>query len=178
MTSHHPARACRLAFRLGLLGVAIHLLPTCDAARGDRWLDGNLASWHSRSSYFWKGEVRHYNQTNLGLGLSYDLNDWSDLKFGWFDNSYGKTSVYGAIHGRYDFIRGSHWMIAPGCGIGVVTGYHHTPDDLPVVSPLLIPTLTLGDEERWRILIGYLPFHLLLGKDHADVATLQVGWKL
>jgi hypothetical protein len=141
-------------------------------------LDVNLTSRHSRDTYFYERRFHEYNSNNFGLGLSYDWSDWCDLKAGWFNNSYHKTSVYALVHPQYDFLRSPHRLFAVGAGVGAITGYDHTVDDLPPVSPMGILTLAISDERHWRATVGYLPFRLVLGDDHADVLTLQVSWKL
>lgn len=147
------------------------------ASPGRWWLDVNLASRHSRDTYFYEGRVQEYNSKNFGLGLSYDYSDWCDIKAGWFHNSYRKTSLYALVHPHYDFLRSPHRMFAVGAGVGAITGYDNTVDDLPPVSPMGILTFSISDERHWRATVGYLPFRQILGDDHADVLTLQVSWK-
>ena len=148
------------------------------AAPGRWWLDVNLTSWHSRGQYFHEGRFQEYNARNFGLGLSYDASEWCDVKAGWFNNSYHRTSLYVLVHPRYDFVRSPKGMFAVGAGGGLITGYDGTVDDLARVSPMGILAFTISDERRWRVTLGYLPFRLLLGDNHADVLTLQAGWRL
>ncbi|HWA27493.1 MAG TPA: hypothetical protein VG734_17695, partial [Lacunisphaera sp.] len=148
---------------------------TGNAATNRWWLDINLTSQHSRHEYVFEGSRHEYNSRNLGLGLAYDWRDWCDLKAGWFNNSYHRTSLYAVVHPRFDLLRSPRVMLAIGVAVGAVTGYNHTVDDLPPLSPLGILTVTVSDERHWRLLVGYEPFRLLLGENHADVATLQVS---
>lgn len=149
-----------------------------EVARRRWWLDLNLSSYHSREGYFFRGDYHTYNSRNFGIGVTYDYRSWCSIKGGWFENSYDKTSVYALINPYYDFLKSADWRIAIGVGVGAVTGYHDTVDALPPISPMGILTLTVADERRWHVSIGFIPFRELLGSDHADVLTLQVGWKL
>ena len=149
-----------------------------ESGRSKWWLDLNLTSQHSRDTYFYRGREHEYNPRNFGLGVTYDASSWYSVKSGWFNNSYHKTSLYALVQPHYDFLKSPNWLVALGAGAGLVTGYHNTVDDLPVVSPMGILTFSIADEHRWHATIGYLPFRVLLGRDHADVLTLQVGWKL
>lgn len=145
---------------------------------GRWWLDVNLTSMHSRDTYFYQGRIHEYNARNLGIGVTYDYSSWCSIKAGWFENSYHKNSLYAVVHPHHDFLRSPRRLLAVGLGAGLVTGYDDTVDNLPPISPMAIPTLTISDERRWHVTIGYLPFRLLLGDNHADVLTLQMGFKL
>ena len=153
-------------FKALLLGCV--LLPTVSSAmdKGNWGLDLNLASRHSRDNY----GTGAYNEDNFGLGVAYAWrNDW-DLKLGFFDNSYDKTSVYAGAIWHKDFYRGN-WTIAPGVGLLLVTGYENTPEDAPVVAPLLLPAVSIG-HRAMRANIGYVPF----GK--VDFFTFQLQLNL
>lgn len=157
----------------GTLGFA-----SAERASNRWWLDVNLTSRHSRDTYWYQGREQRYNANNFGLGLSYDWTDWCDFKAGWFNNSYHKTSLYAVVHPQYDLWRSPHHLLALGAGVGAVTGYEHTVENLPAVSPIGILTLVISDVQHWRATVGYLPFRLVLGDAHADVLTLQASWKL
>ena len=162
-----------LAF--GILAVAGPV--AAPAAQGDLWLDVNVGSRHSEDRYLWRGQVREYNERNLGLGLGYEWRSWLEAKAGWFENSYEKTSVYAVVNAKWDLAGRSRWLVAPGISGGLITGYHDTPEQTGTVAPWGLLTLSLGNENRWRVVLGYLPSQLAL-ENSVDVATLQLSWRL
>ena len=149
------------------------------ADRGDLWLDFNGASWHTAKSYSWEGQTRNYNQTNFGLGLGRGLNDWSELKGGWFENSYYKTSVYLTLDVKPTWIRyqNENWFVAPGVAFGAVTGYQDTPEQTGAVAPWALLNVSFGNPKHWRFVVGYLPSTLFV-KNGVNVVTLQFSLKL
>jgi hypothetical protein len=149
----------------------------CRAEKGDTWLDLNLTSWHSEKEYVWEGETREYNARNFGLGLTRELTTWCDVKAGWFENSYEKTSIYGLVAVKYDLLRSPRWILAPGVAGGLVSGYQHTPEQTGEVAPWAVAVLTLGWENRWRAHLGYLPSKLF-NAGTVDLLTVQISFKL
>ena len=147
------------------------------AAPGDTWLDVNLASRHSEKSYFWKGRIEEYNANNFGLGLTRELAGWCEVKGGWFENSYEKTSLYALVAVRHDLLQSRRWVLAPGVAGGLVTGYQNTPEQTGEVAPWGLAVLTLGWNDRIRAHVGYLPSKLF-NVGTVDFLTLQLSWKL
>jgi len=154
-------------------------LGVCRAEQGDVWLDFNGASWHTEKSYYWDGQTRNYNQANWGLGLGTGLSDWSELKGGWFKNSYYKTSLYLTFDMKPNWLtyRNENWFVAGGIAVGAVTGYHDTPEQTGTVAPWALPNVTFGNPKRWRFIVGYLPSTLFV-HNGVNVVTLQFSLKL
>ena len=147
------------------------------AAPGDFWLDLNVASKHSQRTYFVNGEPRRFHENNLGLGATYEVLDWCDLKAGWFENSYEKTSVYALVNPHWTLIARPRWQFAPGVALGLVSGYQNTPERTGEIAPWGLLTVSLGLGERWKINLGYVPSRVFVSNS-VDVATLQISWKL
>jgi hypothetical protein len=149
----------------------------CSAAKGDFWLDLNVGSKHSEKNYVWQGRRNSFNESNLGLGATYQLKTWCDVKAGWFDNSYDRTSIYALVNPKWELLHHSRWSLAPGVAAGLVTGYQHTPEQTGAVAPWGMVTLSLGFNDRWRVNLGYIPSRLFVSNS-IDVATLQFTIKL
>ncbi len=168
----------RLLFALGMVaGWAGSVI--CRADQGDLWLDVNGLSWHTQRTYFWQGQTRTYNQTNFGLGVGAGLNDWSEVKAGWFNNSYRKTSVYATVNLTPTWLkyRNGDWYVAPGVALGAITGYHDTPEQTDTVAPFGLLNVTVGHVKGWRFTLGYLPSTLLV-KNGVNVVTLQFSFRI
>lgn len=146
-------------------------------AANDVWIDLNVGSKHSEKSYVWQGRTQSFNEANWGLGATYGLRDWCDVKAGWFENSYDKTSLYVLVNPKWELSPRSHWSVAPGFALGLVSGYQHTPERTAAVAPWGMLTLSLGFNERWRVNLGYIPSRLFVSNS-IDVATLQLSIKL
>jgi hypothetical protein len=94
-------------FLIGLL-----LGGACTYARSADYAVATLASYHFDRN-------ARYNERNFGLGLEHSFGDTS-ISVGWWDNSLGKTTLYG-IFGY------APWHVGPvkfGAAIGGVTGYN------------------------------------------------------
>ena len=146
-----------LCLSLLLVSVQIQALE-----QGEWNFDLNVASKHSEESYG-SGD---YNEENWGLGASYGYWDNLDLKFGFFENSYDKTSVYAGAFYHKDFYFGD-WTVAPGVGLLLATGYDDTPENAPVVAPILMPAITFG-HRAVKANVGLIPF------GQVKAATLQL----
>lgn len=158
-----------LAFALLLTSLDVR------AQKGDLWLDMNVTSWHSNETYTWKGNTKKYNSDNIGLGLSYEVEDWYEVKVGVYDNSYYKTTVYGGVNVKHDLAASRNWTIAPGLTAGVVTGYNDTPMHAAAIAPILLPNVELG-YDQWRAVVGFIPVRAF-GFGNTDVITVQVSAK-
>lgn len=162
---------------LGLFCLSAPWATHCQAAR-PAWLDVNITSRHSEKTYFIGRQKHTYNSNNFGLGLTWEPADWWELKAGWFDNSYHKTSIYGAGALKWNLLRGGGpWVIAPGALLGALSGYQNTPEQTGEITPWGLATLTLGHKKFGRINLGYLPSQLFKAGT-VDVLTVQVGIRL
>jgi len=132
--------------------------------QGDWGLDLNLASRHSEDKY--DNGTESYNEQNHGLGIAYGWRDDWDLKAGFFENSYEHTSAYAGAFWHRDFYWGD-WTVAPGVGLLLVTGYDNSPQNAPVVAPMLLPAVSFG-HRALRANIGWVPF------GEVDFFTLQL----
>lgn len=151
--------------------------PHAQADKGDTWLDLNLTSFHTEQHYWWEGEMRRYNNRNLGLGFTHEFADWLEVKGGFFENSYDKTSVYAVVGLDYDLVKSKRWVLAPGVAGGFVTGYDDTPEQADTVAPWGMLSMTIGYANRWRLNLGYLPSRLF-DVGTVDLVTVQVGIRL
>lgn len=152
---------------------------------GNWSLDINGVSKHSESRYTENGKAREYNETNTGLGASVEWLGWnqlvrrskwtdwidehgidSDIKFGFFDNSYDETSLYAGLFLHKD-LGSERWKFAPGLGILMVTGYDDTPEDAPAIFPLPVFGLEFG-HKALKFNLGYVPW------GSVDFVTLQL----
>lgn len=178
MTTFKSSWRCRIS-AVGLFALLVAGPVVGRAEQGDLWLDFNGASWHTEKSFYWNGQTRNYNQANWGLGLGAGLNDWGELKGGWFENSYYKTSVYVTFDMKPAWLtyRSDHWFVAGGIAVGAVTGYQDTPEQTSAVAPWALPNVSFGNPKRWRFIIGYLPSTLFV-KNGVNVVTLQFSIKL
>lgn len=156
--------------RIGAIIVILGLLLSADAfamKKGGYALDINLASHHSKDTY---NNGTAYNEDNFGLGASYAWEDWLDLKAGFFDNSYNKTSTYVGAFVHKDF-RYGELVLSPGVAGFLMTGYDNTPENAPEVAPIPVFGLGVG-YSRVKANLGYNPF----GK--VDVWMLQMSLEL
>jgi hypothetical protein len=89
-------------------------------------LDINVASIHQKDTY---GNGNKYNESNFGLGESYNYSKSINLKIYFNDNSFNRTKAYIAALLQRKF----HYKalrISLGIGIFLVTEY----DDFPELS--------------------------------------------
>jgi hypothetical protein len=157
-----------------VLFLLIFFSTLANAETGDIWLDINVGSKHSTDTYWYKGQTYEYNESNPGIGITYEASNTFDIKGGVYDNSYNQTSLYFAGNIKMDLAQSSDWIIEPGFMFGGATGYHDTPENL-LLAPIILPNVSVG-YKRVRANFGYAPFSLLPGFD-VDVATFQMGIK-
>lgn len=177
MAATHPGFTLTGLFKLGGLAILSTLGPTVYASADETWLDVNVTSWHSEETYRWERQERRYNSSNFGLGIGRELTDYFEVKAGWFDNSYEKTSVYAIAAIKHDLLGSPRWVVAPGAAVGLVSGYQNTPEQTAALTPWGLLTLTLGKEHGWRAMIGYMPSRLFQAGT-VDIVTLQISLRL
>ncbi len=148
-------------------------------------IDLNGLSRHSESRYVENGVSRDYNETNRGLGATVEWLEWGDLvkrskwtqwidkagidadiKFGFFENSYNKTSFYVGPFFHKD-LGSDDWKFAPGIGLLLTSGYDDTPEDAPPVFPLPVLGVELG-HRAIKLNFGYVPW------GEVDFVTVQL----
>lgn len=129
-------------------------------------LDMNTGSKHSSDTY---GKNKYYNEENNGFGMTYGYSETLDIKAGFFDNSYNKTSFYGGAVFNHDYYVFNDMVISPGLGLIFATGYRNTPANAPAIAPILYPTITLG-HKTLRSTVGYVPY----GEDTVFTFQTQV----
>ena len=144
------------------------------AVASDTWFEVSGVSKHlQKSTYTWKGETKKFNETNIGLGLAKEVHDNVELKVGFYENSYNKTSKYAAgfVHANMTY---GDFKVKPGVVAGVVTGYDETPELANKVQPIAYAVIAV-EYKSVRVNVGYLPSRLVGG--NTDVATIQFGFK-
>ena len=131
------------------------VITNVQALEFDDWaIDVNTGSRHSNATY---GNHQYYNEDNDGVGLTFGYSPSIDIKLGFFDNSYNRTSVYGGLVFNHDFVIFGDFVISPGVGVLLASGYDHTPVDAPVLAPIVHPSLSFG-HRYLRSSIGYIPY--------------------
>jgi|GEM_PF-3418021 len=116
-------------------------------------LDVNTASKHQIKTY---DRGKKYNENNDGFGFTYGYTDSLDLKVGYFENSYNNTSVYAGFVVNKDFYIHDKFVISPGLGVLFTSGYDDTPLQMPFITPVLHPSLSIGFNTL-RSTIGFIP---------------------
>ena len=106
-----------------------------------------------------------FNESNLGVGYSHDINKHIAVRGGVYDNSYNRTSVYVGAAASVAISR----SFDIGVQVGAVTGYAGTPQGSGAVSPFVLPYVR-GGYGRLFGEIGYLP-----PVDGISVITWSVG---
>ncbi len=163
---------------LFLLAIVVPFLFVYDiqAAEGDLWLDLNVASKHTGASeYTYNGKTEDFNETNLGAGLSYDIDGTFEATGGFFRNSYDKNSMYAGVKAKRDFFV-NKVVLTPGLTVGLVTGYDNTEANGRQFQPLAVPNVTAA-VGRFRGTVGYIPLRLVSSAAGTDVVTFQLGYK-
>ena len=138
------------------------------ALEANEWtMDFNTSSFHTSPTY---ANNKYYNEENNGFGFTYGYSEMLDVKVGYFENSYNKSSVYGGFVLNKDFyFLNNNLVVSPGMGLLLTTGYDDTPVDVPPVVPLLHPTISIG-HRFVRSTIGYLPY----GQDKVFTFQTQI----
>lgn len=159
----------------GLLLASVGALSTAPAAAAT-YLDINLTSVHHRRGWKEQGRVIPFNDGNFGIGLTHEIRNFLEVKAGFYDNSYYKTSGYAVANFIYH-ARFGPVTVAPAFGIGLVSGYRGTSCDYTHgrsnVEPAIFPNLNVGAGPV-RISIGAIP----RVKGDLNVLTLQFEFKL
>lgn len=164
------------------------------AETGDFFLEINQTSWHSEkgymssecSDYNIKGQCQHayqknkeYNSDNHGLGLSYTMLPYLDIKAGFYDNSFYVRSNYVGVNVHHDFHFKERVVIVPGLAVGLVTGYKPTQmSSVQIGSAMLmvLPNVDVGTKNL-RVNFGLIPTKLV-NHDKPNVITLQIRLKM
>ena len=122
-------------------------------------LNLHLGSFHAGNDGYWSaetGKLTDYNQSNPGLGASYQFTNNLELRGGGYKNSHDANSFYlgGAAY------TSSKRLVGIGVVAGVVTGYDGlilNPDfEYKPVQPFAMPSVFLNYGSI-RSEIGYLP---------------------
>jgi len=148
--------------------LAILASSTLHAGQGDTWINVHLGSNHlNLDTYIDEGVTREFNEQNLGLGISHEFIETLDLRVGFFDNSYHKTSFYlaGSVHTSYKK------PIALALQIGMATGYDNTPVGENNVVPFILPTISVNIKS-FRGELGYIPWI-----EDTSIVTFTMGYK-
>ena len=110
-----------ILYILILLTTGIH-----DAKAGELWLTTGMWSQHPNQDHY------HYNQTNYGIGLAYEVNPNLTYVVGEYENSLYQNSKYFGITNETYRIGDMH----VGYLAGFVSGYTKTPKFQPMVAPM------------------------------------------
>lgn len=154
-------------YRALILSIATLLSLNTYALESYEWsVDINTGSKHSSSSY---APNKFYNEDNEGAGFTYGYSRNIDIKFGFFENSYYNTTVYAGAVFNQDYYLFNNFVISPGIGLILATGYDDTPVNAPVISPILHPSISFGNKSL-RSTIGYIPF----GEDKVITFQTQI----
>lgn len=120
----------KTAFWLAVIFVAyVVILVTTgihDAKAGDLWITTGMWSQHPNQDHY------HYNQTNYGIGIAYEVNHNLTYVAGEYENSLYQNSKYFGITNEPYRIGGAHI----GYLAGFVSGYTKTPKFQPMVAPM------------------------------------------
>lgn len=145
------------------------------AGEGDFWVDVNVASYHSGSDgYYHNGKYEDFNQVNLGLGLSYEMDSLIEWTGGFYRNSYDENSLYGGLKFKHDF-HVADVDITPGLTVGFVTGYEDYVDEASAIQIMALPSIGVSFE-RVRAVIGVVPVSLVSSSSDVGVIyTFQAG---
>jgi len=107
---------------------------------------------HNKTCYYWYCSEtteqiihkRDFNQTNTGLGIQYDLNDYSFIQVGYYKDSYYTTANYIGIGYTKNFNVVNDLKL----GTGITIQYLHSPSYMkghPFIVPLPIATFGTSD---------------------------------
>lgn len=136
----------------------------------DTWINVHLGSNHLDLDTFTdEGITREFNEQNLGLGISHEFIKHWDVRAGFFENSYYKTSLYlaGSLHTSYQK------PIALALQAGLATGYGGTPIGDGDLAPFVMPTVSVNIKS-FRGELGYIP---RTQSDASSVLTFTIGYK-
>lgn len=140
------------------------LLAMSQCAEADTYLDINVGSNHGEPCYQTALGCEPFIESNPGLGITFEEDD-TEVSVGFYENSYGATSVYLSGSLAHSFNAGPV-EIRPGIEFGAVSGY--SADQQPPVY--LLPSVSVG-YERVRVNVGYFP---AVSEDTVSVTTVQL----
>lgn len=155
------------------IALAFALFVVNNTVMAESWLDINLTSDHSMGYYIQNGKRHTYNEHNYGFGITNELTDNLDFRAGVFENSFYRTSFYGAVNLKKEF--GNDIKIVPGINIGLVSGYKGTIESNSTLRTMVIPNMSI-QVFYFRANVGYIP-STLVKPDGVNVTFFQVGWK-
>ena len=165
-------------FKALILIVALTVISPVSADEGDIWIDINGISKHfgGEDQIFTDtdGRRREFNETNIGLGVTYEAGKWYEIKAGFYENTYYKTTAYAGANVAYD-LRIGDLVVSPGVTVGLVTGYDDTPMQVWAIQPMAMPTLSV-QYKSVRLNIGYMPLNQVFNRGN-DIITFQLGLK-
>ena len=139
----------------GLILVALLAVPG-GAHAGEFSLDVNGWSRHSNDTYKYQGKRHEYNEQNTGLGLTYGISKHFEASTGFYENSYYRTSVYGAVMIKRNIYLDGGFIVTHGIQIGLATGYADTPAHAAYFQFVAMPVVRLA-YRRTGVTIGYIP---------------------
>lgn len=140
------------------------------AEQSDTWINVHLGSNHLDLDTFTQDNVaREFNEQNLGLGISHEFVEHWDVRAGFFENSYYKTSVYLAVSPHTSYQK----PIAVALQAGIATGYGGTPIGDGDLVPFIMPTISVNIKS-FRGELGYIP---RVNNDTSSALTFTVGYK-
>lgn len=155
---------------------AIALVAAMPAQAGDLTLDINGVSQHSKDTYWYQGKTHRYNESNLGLGLTYGVKKYVDVSAGFFENSYYRTTVYAGFRLGPEFVFGDV-VVSPGIQAGYASGYVNTPVNSSSLRPVVLPNLRVA-YRGVGVTVGYVPRVASGSVESVSVVTVQVNIKL
>lgn len=156
--------------------VALALFAAVPAQAGDLTLDINGLSQHSKDTYRYQGKTHRYNETNLGLGLTYGVNKYVDVSAGFFENSYYRTTVYAGFRLGPEFVFGD-FVVSPGIQAGYASGYANTPVHSSRLRPVVLPNLRVS-YRGVGVTVGCMPRVVSGSTVAVSVVTVQLNIKL
>ena len=109
---------------------------------------------HGKSHHFdrcYRFCTKNYNETNLGLGLAYKVNEHIDLMGGFYQNSFNNRSTYAALNFGQTI-----GYFTPGIMLGGITGYTFDGRDQRDIGLAVLPNVSL-DVDRFQLNMGFIP---------------------
>lgn len=150
-------------------------LATAPAQAGDLYLDVNGYSWHSKEEYVYRGQPGKYNAHNTGLGVTYELTQYTEVFAGYYYNSFKRDTVYGGVKIKHDFAFGEV-TITPGLNVGVATGYANTPAQSDYYQLVIMPAVRLT-YRGVGFTVGYVPRIEKPNFDAVSAVTFQFNFR-
>lgn len=126
----------------------------------------HLSSKHGEEFYYDKStnEQKDYNSINRGVGVSYPIINYMDVRAGFYKNSYFNNSGYIGVFPHLDIFKG----LKAGVQMGYVSGYTGYSSPL-----LLLPTISYTFKNVVSE-IGYIPS---INNDTISLLTFTTGIK-